>query len=186
MTRLGGGFVLVLALLASSSLQAQNEIALPDPGARVRLYRIDAGGWRTATFVALERDTLLVRRSGCCAVDTVPLSKPHALDVSRGKGFIAGNMVNGMLLGAVAGGAVGLVAGKIDCNAHPGELCDVGASILGILGAGVGFVVGGVIGGTRKGDYWERVYPPQRAALWEVPDRNKRVMIGLTFPVEVR
>lgn len=186
MTRLGRGIVLALGLLVPLSLRAQEMVTPPDSGARVRLLRAGDRTWQEATFLRVANDTLQFQPPGCCVVEGVPLSGLRVLEVSRGKEISTGRVVNGMLIGTLAGGVVGALAGKLGCDAHSSEFCGLGEVLFTYVGAGVGFVVGTGIGLSRQTERWERVYPPERAALWVVPGRSRGVMVGLTVPFEVR
>jgi hypothetical protein len=157
----------------------QQPLTPPDSGARVRLLRTDARAPQTATLVTFARDTLLIQPSGCCALDTVPLSGLRTLEVSRGKRASAEAVVGWMGFGLLTGAGVGAAAGKVYCNRSKNELCGLAMPEFMMLGAGVGLVVGGVIGARHEKERWERIYPPPRAALWVVPQMDRTIAVGL-------
>lgn len=73
----------------------------------------------------------------------------------------------GLLIGAGVGVAAGLKVASEDCRQPPGAACMVydvvraAAPVFGgILGAGAGAVVGGLIGSVRPGDHWVRITVP--------------------------
>ena len=154
--------LLVLARPDALASQAAAPAATLPPGARVRIARI-AEKPLVATVVTRVGDTLIVRAPGLANPLAVPLAEISQLDVSTGRHR---NVGKGILVGIVAGGAVGAGLGAatyqpcestefMGCFLAPkdrGESVRVG----GVVGGALGLVVGALIGAPRR-DTWKRV-----------------------------
>jgi len=154
--------LLVLARPDALTGQAAAPAASLRPGARVRIARI-AVKPLVATVVARIGDTLVVRAPGLAKPLALPLAEISRLDVSTGRHR---NLGKGMLVGIVAGGAVGAGLGAVTyqpCTSTEflgclGAPSDRGESVTigGILGGALGLVAGSLIGAARR-DTWKRV-----------------------------
>ena len=147
--------MLWLAPPASMAAQESDTLAV---AARVRARVAPSGQAYTGSIAALRNDTLVLDR-GQRGVLAVPLASVVQLERSRGPGWCRrrpgarlGCIALGIVSGAVIGGVISYQATKCDdC-----DLSGIGV-IFGVpVGAGVGLIVGALVGGER----WERVPVP--------------------------
>lgn len=141
---------------------ARGQIEELRPGARARIRAPGAlGGEAEGIILARRADTVVVGRPGAASVD-VPVPLITRASVYRGRTSGAGAL-EGAKWGAGIGLGLGLAnMGFSDCS---GEHCGAGDNVVGVatfaaLGAGVGSLVGAVVGSER----WERLRLPSRAA----------------------
>jgi len=128
-----------------------------EPGARVRITEggIGNGAVHVGTVVAKTPDTVTLKldrtgetfRISRTAVETVELSRGRKAHVGAGIGY-------GFLIGAGAGALTGVGSCTRNCSLGKGAA----AVLVGGLGAGVGMVLGGLIG-TIKTDQWDSPSP---------------------------
>jgi hypothetical protein len=147
------------------------------PGKRLR-FRTLTEGRRTATFVAVQDDVLVVRLGAQSAVVRVPLADVRTIEVSTGKRSLANE---GALIGAVPGVVVGGFLGSLSaCFQYPD--CDrptaavFGALVLGTLAA----LIGAAFGAMFSTDRWQRLDVPQ-ASVRVVPVGGKGVGLRVSF-----
>jgi hypothetical protein len=108
----------------------------------------------TGTVLAVQRDTLVLDRSGSSPI-ALSLASVVRLERSLGDGRCSGAaartkcVLMGGLAGVVVGGAIGFFGTQ-----NAGDMAGIGV----LLGAPVGLVVGLVVGGIVGGERWERVH----------------------------
>ena len=136
------------------------------------------------TFWAWETDSLILESNGNAVA--LALDSVTKLEVSQGqKSNTAGGAIIGLLVGSVAGAAIGYVSyekcvpqgGLFSCfgDFGPGFDAKVGA-LAGGLG---GIVLGALIGTSIKTDRWEEVQSDQ-LRLQIAPQRDGRFGFGLS------
>ena len=130
-----------------------------EPGARVRITEggIGNGAVHVGTVVARTPDTVTLKldrtgetfRISRTAVETVELSRGRKAHVGAGIGY-------GFLIGAGAGALTGVGLCTRSCERELSK--GAAAILLGGLGAGVGLVVGGLIGAIKT-EQWDSPSP---------------------------
>ena len=147
--------LVVLALFALSGPVGAEEVGAPDVGSRVRVSARDAGLWYSkGTIQAIGQDTMAVLLDADSIVRDIPLHSISRLEIRVGrKGHALQGAGIGLLLGALAGGAIGAAyEGDI-----PGfELIHVA---VGVAGGGLGgLLVGTIVGAAISSDRWKTVH----------------------------
>ena len=139
--------VLILATIASPGA-SQVAPLVPHPGDRVRVW--EAKRRLIGVLDALQADSLLLH--GRPPLSLVPIQR---LDIAVGR---KGHTLEGLALGFLVGGVVGVVAAN-SATANEG-IESIGKAVAIWFGVWAGStVIGGVIGGEMKSDRWQRVIP---------------------------
>jgi hypothetical protein len=187
MTRTIAALLLLLAVRPDALAgQAATPASTIVPGARVRI-RIAGEEPRIARVVAHTGDTLHVRWPEYANVASVPLAQVSTLDVSVGRHR---NVLKGMALGTVAGGAIGAAIGAfayqpctstefLGCFLSPTsrmESAEFGAIVVSALG----LVVGG-LAGLQSHDTWKRVPQSGRRVGVSVSPRARGAALGVAM-----
>ncbi len=173
----GAYFALVLGL-PFGVLVAQETPVLA-PGTRVRVtareHRRVVG-----TLEAIDSATMVVRRENGTTV-SFPRESRTWLDVSNGPGACSGSRRPGCVyVGFLSGALVGALAGFIWGHSGGREnltdciQCGVIYVVTVPAGAGLGTIVGAVVGG----EHWKRVEDPVRVSVG--PDGSGRFAFGLS------
>ncbi len=169
---------LLLAPLDGLSAQQPPPI---EPDSRIRVTAPNVGADKVVgTFLGAAGDTLRVQTESQAPL-AIPFAFVTRLDVSRGKKsrVVRGAVLVGVI-GAVVGGAVGLVTPQFACETPSGCPVDWGeAGKLAALGGVIGAAVGGGIGALTKTDRWEKV-PLDQLRVSLVPQRDGRFALGLS------
>lgn len=137
-------------LVPLPSLSAQQSLPL-EPGARVRITAPDCGADKqTATFETLRGGMLVLGSTDCplASVTRLELHTGRKVSAARALGF----PVVGLLVGGVAGGLVGYST----CAPCDYELEGLAPAVGAVLGGGMGFVAGLVVGLLPR-DRWRTV-----------------------------
>ena len=167
----------IIALLLTSSFAWATESPVVVPGARLRITELGLGksGRHAGTVVTAGTDTVVLRLDRGEGTAPYSLAKTEEIALSRGR---HGHVVAGLGLGFLAGAGTGALVGASG-NYGGGE--DAGIDkILNTLawsgiGAGVGMLVGGIVGAMHKTERWEAL-PSSRWRLTAGPARG-----GLTI-----
>ncbi len=122
-------------------------------GARVRVWTLEPHSERrVGTLVALRRDSLLMQLDGDTDTMRIARAAVTRIDASEGR---RSHVVTGLILGAAAGGTTGYFIGKgLDNTSVCGSGCEW--LVAGPL-AGVGGVLGGLLGAVTRTDRWKEV-----------------------------
>jgi len=166
-----------LAVLPLAPLAAQSTAPPVPPGARVRVRVDSPPPPRTVigTVRTIDADTLALAPSGGGAVERVPLTAIDRLEVSRGRGVVASHVLIGALAGAAVGGLLGgagsSCGGDQWCSLFRGLAVTGGVALGGLVGAGVGALI--------KGEKWRTVPLEPRASA--VPLPGGRVGVGVSL-----
>ncbi len=160
----------IIASFVAPGASAQPLPVTPDSGAPIRIWRPGAWNWEQATFLELAGDSLVLIR-GCCGIDTVPMADVQSVAVINGRERRVSRVIGWAAMGAAVGAIGGIVYDRATCP-KGNELCGIGLIILVPWTALGGAVIGGLLG-SRKVDRWERIYPPDSAALMVVPKRGR-------------
>ncbi len=153
---------------------ASTEIAAQEPlasGSRVRVTAPGCGlRGQAATFRVLRSDTLVLETTEC------PLASVTRLDVSRGQ---KSNTSLGLFIG-FATGAFGAVVYCKTLDVSGCKLFDDDLTpLVALVSAGVGALVGGIVGHNIKTDLWEEV-PLERLSVSLTPQRDGRFALGFS------
>lgn len=146
-----------------------------------------AGAWRVGKIV--DRTTDSLRLAIGHDTQTVALADLDRLQLSEGRHSSAGHFLIGGVLGALLGASIGSAVGSShDCGS--GGLCfqELAAAQDALIGAGLGFLVGGVIGASVPGERWAPVSLEPRAAAtraWHpmVAVRPRSRSVALAFRI---
>lgn len=137
-----GSILLVLyGLLVGSSPAA----ASPRP-IRVRVQNFPGDRWHEGDFVRMTHQDLIVSWSQERAPDTLALRSLHAIQVSDHSKTSGWRTLEGLVIGATAGAAIGMSIGAMANSDHSdwslyGNVM-IGVSIGGFFGAFTGLIVG--------------------------------------------
>ena len=173
-----------LALLLSPAVAWSQEPprSFADPGSRIRITELQAGKSRrrSGTVVTAAADTVVLRLDGLRATTTFSLARISGPEVSRGR---KGHIAVGVGVGFLAGVGTGALVGALACKDHG---CLDGSDEMGALvvalGAGIGGVVGMLVGGgigAHKTDMWEAV-PSSRWQVSTLPTGADRLAFALS------
>ncbi len=154
--------LLGLLLLGTVSTAQAQTARLSGPASSLEL------GWNLSA-VAAPRDSMIATVAPIELGGAVNLRSTEMLvrqERTAWEGATRGSKL-GLLIGAGVGVAAGLKVASDDCRQPPGAACmvyDVVRAVApvfgGILGAGAGAVVGGLIGSVHPGDHWVRITVP--------------------------
>ena len=175
--------IVAAGLLLPTVLTAQRQPIALQPGDQVRITAPSQNLTRQrGTLLEKRADTLVVGLAVGGALTEprsrllVPFGAITQLDVSVGR---KGHLPQGLLLGSVGGGSIGALAGtQVDCSGYEQGLC---MAYLGAIGAGVGAILGGVIGAAIRTERWTEVRI-DRARLSIGAVSEYRLGLGLAFP----
>jgi hypothetical protein len=168
------------AVQAGDSLPTGTTIRLVAPAV--------APGTLTATVLALDHDTLLLKVPGEAAGLVIPLAGVERLEVYRGRTSGVAAMLGGGLAGLAVGGAAGWVLGPALCQAAddpddpscPGESVRtqriVGAVVLGLLGSAYGVTVGA----RQRRERWQ-IVALERLRIGPSPGGGVALSLSLPF-----
>lgn len=180
--RIGNGAWLLLILGCLLPTGASAQVFLPPAGARVRVT-LTSSEKLVGTLSGAHRDTLLVRPVDAQEARAFPLGTLTRLEVSRG---IRTRTGRGALIGLVSGAAAGAAGGMIVCAgdncAHNGEdlttLVPVAMGIgAGVVGAGVGALLGSGV----RGEDWATVPLPRSHASLNLRGKREGLRLALTL-----
>jgi len=152
------------------------------PGSRIRITQLEAGKSRrhSGTVVTAAADTVVLRLDGLGATATYSLARISGLELSRER---KGHVAVGVGVGFLAGAGTGALVGALACKDHG---CLNGSDEMGALvvalGAGIGGVVGMLVGGVigaHKTDTWEAV-PSSRWHVSTTPTGAGRLAFALS------
>ena len=174
-----------IALLLSPTVAWSQEPSAIVPGSRIRITQLEAGKSRrrSGTVVTAAADTVVLRPDGLGATATVSLAKISGLEVSRGR---KRHMAVGVGVGFLAGVGTGALVGALACKDQNDCLSgsdDMGPVVVA-LGAGIGGVVGMLVGGgigAHRTDMWETV-PSSGWHVSTLPTGLGRFALALSVP----
>jgi hypothetical protein len=173
------------ALVSLDSLSAQRQPTI-HAGARVRISA-PSEGYRglIGTVSGYDGGDIVIKPGNEQSSVSVPLTSITTFKRSRG---LKSNAGQGALIGSIVGGAFGALFAAAtyrecvgegwDCLMHPesaGQAAVYGGTILGLLGAGIG----ALIGANEKTERWEEV-PLDQVRVSIVPHRDGRFAFGLS------
>ncbi len=167
--------VSVPLLTPVASLSAQASLPV-QPGTRVRITAPDCGlEKRAATFEALRNGRLALGATDCplTSVTRLELHTGRSVRATRALGF----PVVGLLVGGVAGGLVGYST----CAPCDYELEGLAPAVGAVLGGGVGFLAGLVVGLLPR-DRWQTV---PLEPLPVIPIVTNRGQLALTVSLQL-
>ncbi len=173
-----------IALLLSPTVAWSQEPSSIVPGSRIRITQLEAGKSRrrSGTVVTAAADTVVLRPDGLGATATVSLARISRLEVSRGR---KRHIAVGVGVGFLAGVGTGALVGALACKDHG---CLDGSDEMGALvvalGAGIGGVVGMLVGGgigAHRTDMWETV-PSSGWHVSTLPTGAGRFAFALSVP----
>ena len=173
-----------IALLLSPTVAWSQEPSAIVPGSRIRITQLEAGKSRrrSGTVVTAAADTVVLRPDGLGVTATVSLARISGLEVSRGR---KRHIAVGVGVGFLAGVGTGALVGALACKNHG---CLNGSDELGALvvalGAGIGGVVGMLVGGgigAHRTDMWEAV-PSSRWHVSTLRTGPGRFAFALSVP----
>jgi hypothetical protein len=171
---------LVLVAAPSSTLLPQGAPVLAE-GQRVRIKAPNVLNRRTQAIVAgWQGDTLLLRGvlDTGAVITRVPVGAIERLEVgrrrSRGAGAVRGLWI-GFVSGALMGGTVGYVMGNDDGDFNRGQ----SAGILAAAMAGIGIIVGPVVGAASPGHQWTPVEVPARIGIVPIGPRSVGITVSM-------
>ena len=181
--RIGLAGLTILSMGATQSGFAQS--ATPVPGAWIRFTPKGATEPVTGRLLSISGDSITIRRSDPSMSDrqiegvaatTTPLTNVSNVEIRT---WSEAHAFEGFLIGAVSGGALGVLAGQgakpkcdgLGCVAAPAvtEAASVG---LGIAGVVLGGVLGGVIGASIETEVWTPTGTRTTARLQITPRRG--------------
>jgi hypothetical protein len=158
MRRLIGIIGLAYPFLAGAQQQRVPPLQLA-VGDSVRL-RARNGEVVAGTFVRQTADSVAIRRAGAIGdADSVVAFKALSAVEARLPRHTGTSLVPGLVLGAIAGGGVGAIAGDMMDQRCTGDIC-VGKLLLIPAGVLLGGIIGGVVGAVRTSDVWDIVWQP--------------------------
>jgi hypothetical protein len=122
------------------------------------------------SVLEITNDTLILRQGAPAPATRVPLHSVKELRIRQDRTPLEG-ATRGGTLGLLIGGGVGVLAGLAassgECRQAPGIGCVVydaataaAPIFMGILGAGAGAFIGGLVGSVRPGERWVSVSVP--------------------------
>ena len=146
------------------------------PGVRVRVQMAEQGSPSLATLVRAS-DSEIAYQTQSGAINTVPASALHSLEVSGGKRGHAGT---GALIGGIAGLALGIAA-VVDAQGDPWFEPTGGEAAAAILvTTGVGALSGTLVGAMIRTEQWTEVGPSSGlSAIRSGPT----LQVGVAFPL---
>ena len=178
----------MVALLATFSFAWGQDTSVVVPGARIRITELGSGenGRRAGTVVTVGKDTIALRLDRDEATVPISIARITQVEVSQGR---QGHTFKGMGLGSLAGAGAGALVGASSCGTCGGGEDVAADRLLNTLawagiGAGVGMLVGGVIGAVHKNEKWETV-PVSRWRLTAGPSR-RGFALALSRSLEAR
>ncbi len=182
----GASIAILLALPVVAAAQGAPAV----PGARIRVtVRGDTTGAHVGTLVAVRADSLTFRPAGDTAVRAVATDRVAKLEMSRG---MHRHTLDGLVIGAASGAAVGIVLGLASGNdPQGGFLRFTAGDKAAILGAGfgtIGLVTGAIIGATKRSERWVPA-ALQPVGFWLTPSRagGRRVLqAGIRLTIAAR
>jgi hypothetical protein len=137
-------------LVPMASLSAQAPLPL-ELGARVRITAPDCGFEKqAATFEALGGGMLVLGATNC------PLASVARLELHAGRKVSAARALGFPVVGLLVGGVAGGLVGYSTCAPCDYELEGLAPAVGAVLGGGVGFVAGLVVGLLPR-DRWQTV-----------------------------
>ncbi|MEO7998535.1 MAG: hypothetical protein ABI852_13880 [Gemmatimonadaceae bacterium] len=175
-----GALASVIFPLAVSS-QVIREVAV---GNRVRVLAPSLGSEvRDGVMHSLSSGHLRIKQSSSGEMLVIPANQLMRLDVwGPGSGTQAGK---GAAIGAITGGILfgigGYVATRCPGNCSAGEYGSGVGTLLAIPGAGVGALVGALIGRSQRSVGWQRVELPLRLSITPPLSRNVRFSGSFVF-----
>jgi len=147
-----------IGLLVSPVVAMSQDPQAIVPGSRIRITQLEAGksSRHEGTVVTAASDTVVLKLDGLGATATYSLARISGLEVSRGRN---GHVAVGVGVGFLAGAGTGALVGALACNGCLNGRDEMGPLAVA-LGAGIGGVVGILVGGSigaHKTDTWEAV-----------------------------
>jgi hypothetical protein len=181
--------VLVAALGVLGTPVFSEEVPQVVPGSRVRVHADCGGGLFIGTVEATTDQTLKLRLDGRAdgpgSRVLVPLAHIRTLEVSRGRQSNAGR---GAATGALVGGlpmvllSILSFSGPHSCDGFDAPPCWLGPAYIVTVGAGVGALVGLVVGSATTGDRWQTVSDSRgRASVFVTPAPRLGWKAGVSF-----
>lgn len=172
-------FGLAVMAVAAGTARAQ---AAPRAGDRVRVTSSDSR--MVGTLRDWSADSIAVEHRG--AMTRFRLGDVWLVERQVGT---RGRFLHGVAVGALVGGGVGAVGGLAAGADCPEWLCfsrGTMAVVLGILGAGAGVVIGGVVGGFSRQAIWETAYAGGRRTAFEVVPVVRPGVLGVGVSISIR
>ena len=171
-----------IGLLVSPIVAMSQDPSAIVPGSRIRITQLEAGksSRHEGTVVTAMSDTVVLKLDGLGATATYSLARISGLEVSRGR---SGHIAVGVGVGLLAGAGTGALAGALACNGCLNGRDEMGPLVVA-LGAGIGGVVGMLVGGSigaHKTDTWEAV-PSSGWRVSTVPTGAGRFAFALSVP----
>ena len=174
----------LLAVAAMTLLPRVSHAQTATPGSWVRVVVAPdsgtaAGRPAVGRLLALDDAMLVLDRAD--RIDSIPLARIRRVDV-RTTRSVGANVLHGAGIGALIGGAAGLLAGAAlhdGYSCYDGGFCvDAGAGAVtgGLVGALVGSVAGLMSG---SGEHWRRGQTSARVSAG--PGRNGALLIGMSI-----
>ena len=138
--------------LSATPLAAQPSRVRLTAGARVRGATPPRVGWVVGTLVLADSERVVLRGRPPAAADTFPVAALQALEVSRGRPWVARSVVGALIVGVVWG-AAGAALGKYGGQGEDTEdLLTAAGAVAGFAG---GALVGGTIGALTAHERWD-------------------------------
>ncbi|HJU69281.1 MAG TPA: hypothetical protein VJ650_13655 [Gemmatimonadaceae bacterium] len=179
--RIAGALAVAIAPPFSSVAVAQ--ASLPGPGSRVRVTAPDYGLRQAAGRVErLTADSMTIDPDGSRPEVTLPFQGMSRLEVSTGKRPGVG-LARGAGTGFVIGSLAGIALGALQYYTCSKEECGLWFLLTVPAGAGVGLIVGGIVGATRPPDRWQEVplTPRSGESGMTVPNHTARIGLSISF-----
>jgi len=179
--KIPSAFIAVAAMMLLPSLSYAQTAA---PGSWVRVV-VTADSGKAPVRPAVGRllaldDGVLVLDRGA-GIDSIPRARITRLDV-RTTRSVGGNVLHGAGMGALIGGAAGLIAGAAlhdEYSCYDGGFC-VSAGAGALSGAVVGAVLGSVVGlMSGTGEHWQR--GRTSAGITVSPSRHGGLLVGISM-----
>jgi hypothetical protein len=171
-----------ICLLASPVVAMSQDPQAIVPGSRIRITQLEAGksSRHEGTVVTAASDTVVLKLDGLGATATYSLASISGLEVSRGRNR---HVAVGVGVGFLAGAGTGALVGALACKNCLNGRDEMGPLVVA-LGAGIGGVVGMLVGGSigaHKTDTWEAV-PSSGWRVSTVPTGAGRFAFALSVP----
>jgi hypothetical protein len=176
--RLAVRLVLSLAFAACTPRTGEAQLV---PGALVRVRHVQGCCETTTTghLVSLDPGSLSLRPVSDSVIFSLPRKEIRSVDLRLGSESHVGT---GMLVGAIAGGAIGALIGRShdQCSTDGGPCLDaLGVGVEAVGGALAGLVTGAVIGWQTRSDRWERVELPARVSVRPARSRESETICAV-------
>lgn len=169
----------IVAFLLAPCVAWSKEPSAIVPGSRIRITEraADEGGALSGTVVTAGADSVVMSLDKGAQRAPFALAGLSRVEVSRGE---KGHTAAGIGLGFLAGAGIGALIGVKDTQGE--DSLEVWMNVLAWsgIGAGVGMLVGGVIGAVYKTEKWEQV-PVESIAMSAGTNRDGGVSLMLSM-----